>query len=196
MVTWFLRGEQLLTRLAMLIAIGMLIVSVSLGFYQVLTRFLFNAPSTWSEVLSRATMIWCVFMAAPATFRGGFMMAVEVIYKLVPARAMLALELAIGAACLLVLGVLAYQGVLMTERVSGQTLSALEVSISWAYAAIPVGSACCMVALVGRLLAQATGRETLGPSHDEASEQEPGPSASAPDADAPLAHDAREGHRS
>ncbi|GHE23031.1 TRAP transporter small permease [Halomonas urumqiensis] len=187
MVTWFLRGEQLLTRLAMLIAIGMLIVSVSLGFYQVLTRFLFNAPSTWSEVLSRATMIWCVFLAAPATFRGGFMMAVEVIYKLVPRRAMLSVELAIGACCLLVLGVLAYQGVLITERVSGQTLSALEVSISWAYAAIPVGSAFAMVAVVGRLLAQITGRETLGPSHDEAAEQ---------DTDAPLAHDAREGHRS
>ena len=48
MVSWFLRVEHVLTRLALAIAILMLIVSVSLGFYQVLTRFLFNAPSTWS----------------------------------------------------------------------------------------------------------------------------------------------------
>ncbi len=172
MVSWFLRFEYWLTRLAMAIAVLMLIVSVSLGFYQVLTRFIFNAPSTWSEVLSRATMIWCVFLGAAATFRGGFMMAVEVIYKLVPRRMMLGLELVIGTCCLLVLGVLFYQGILMTDRVSRQTLSALEVSISWAYAAIPAGSAVAMVAVVGRLLAQITGREGLGPQHDEAAEQE------------------------
>ncbi|QOR39007.1 TRAP transporter small permease [Billgrantia diversa] len=172
MVSWFLRFEHCLTRLAMAIAILMLIVSVTLGFYQVLTRFIFNAPSTWSEVLSRATMIWCVFLGAAATFRGGYMMAVELIYKLVPRRMMLGLELVIGLCCLLVLGVLFYQGILMTDRVSRQTLSALEVSISWAYAAIPVGSAIAMVAVVGRLLAQATAREGLGPQHDEAAEPE------------------------
>lgn len=172
MVSWFLRFEYWLTRLAITLAILMLIVSVSLGFYQVLTRFIFNAPSTWSEVLSRATMIWCVFLGAAATFRGGYMMAVEVSYKLVPRRMMLGLELIIGTCCLLVLGVLFYQGILMTDRVSRQTLSALEVSISWAYAAIPVGSAVAMVAVVGRLLAQVTGRERLGPQHDEAAEQE------------------------
>lgn len=172
MVSWFLRFEYWLTRLAMAMAILMLIVSVSLGFYQVLTRFIFNAPSTWSEVLSRAAMIWCVFLGAAATFRGGYMMAVEVIYKLVPRRMMLGLELVIGICCLLVLGVLFYQGILMTDRVSRQTLSALGVSISWAYAAIPAGSAVAMVAVVGRLLAQITGREGLGPQHDEAAEQE------------------------
>lgn len=100
------------------------------------------------------------------------MMAVEVIYKLVPRRLMLGLELVIGTCCLLVLGVLFYQGILMTDRVSRQTLSALEVSISWAYAAIPAGSAVAIVAVVGRLLAQITGREGLGPQHDEAAEQE------------------------
>ncbi len=96
MLSWFLRLESLLTRLALVIAVVMLIISVSLGFFQVLTRFIFNAPSTWSEVISRSTMIWCVFMGAAATFRGGYMMAVELVYKLMPRRTLLALELAIG----------------------------------------------------------------------------------------------------
>ncbi|WP_246009078.1 TRAP transporter small permease [Vreelandella nanhaiensis] len=172
MVSWFLRVEHVLTRLALTIAILMLIVSVSLGFYQVLTRFLFNAPSTWSETLSRATMIWCVFMAAAATFRGGFMMAVEVIYKLVPKPTLLALEWFIGLCCLLVLSVLVYYGIQMTQRVSNQTLSALEVSMAWAYAAIPAGSAFAMLAVMARLLAQSCGLEALGPMHDEAAEPE------------------------
>ncbi|WP_235040602.1 TRAP transporter small permease [Vreelandella profundi] len=172
MVSWLLRVEHVLTRLALAIAIVMLIISVSLSFYQVLTRFIFNAPSTWSETLSRASMIWCVFMAAAATFRGGFMMAVEVIYKLVPKRTLLALEWMIGLCCLLVLAVLVYYGIQMTQRVSRQTLSALEVSMAWAYAAIPVGSAFAMLAVMARLLAQSCGLEALGPMHDEAIEQD------------------------
>lgn len=167
MVSRFLRLEDLTTRLAMTIALAMLVVSVTLGFYQVLTRFIFNAPSTWSEVLSRTTMIWCVFMGAAATFRGGYMMAVELIYKLVPRRGLLALEFTVGACCLLVLGVLVVYGVQMTLRVSGQTLSALQVSMSWAYAAIPVGSAFAMLAVIARLAAQALGQEQLGPENSD-----------------------------
>lgn len=167
MLSWFLRLESLLTRLALVIAVIMLIVSVSLGFFQVLTRFIFNAPSTWSEVIARATMIWCVFMGAAATFRGGYMMAVELIYKLMPRRTLLALELAIGACCLLVLGVLMVYGIQMTLRVRSQTLSGLGMSIAWAYAAIPTGSAFAMVAVIARLLAQSMGLEKLGPENSE-----------------------------
>ncbi|SFU72407.1 TRAP transporter small permease [Halomonas korlensis] len=167
MLSWFLRLESLLTRLALVIAVVMLIISVSLGFFQVLTRFIFNAPSTWSEVIARAAMIWCVFMGAAATFRGGYMMAVELIYKLMPRRTLLALELAIGACCLLVLGVLMVYGVQMTLRVRSQMLSGLGMSIAWAYAAIPTGSAFAMVAVIARLLAQSMGLEKLGPENSE-----------------------------
>lgn len=167
MLSRFLRLESLMTRLALVIAVVMLIISVSLGFFQVLTRFIFNAPSTWSEVISRAAMIWCVFMGAAATFRGGYMMAVELIYKLVPRRALIWLELAIGACCLLVLGILLVYGIQMTLRVRGQTLSGLGMSIAWAYAAIPTGSAFAMLAVIARLLAQSMGLEKLGPENSD-----------------------------
>ncbi|MCE9682119.1 TRAP transporter small permease [Halomonas alkalisoli] len=169
MVSLFLRLERQLTRLAMLVAVAMLVVSVTLGFYQVLTRFLFNAPSTWSEVASRTAMIWCVFMAAAATFRGGYMMAVEAIYKIVPQRLMLLLEIAIVCCCLLVLAVLIHFGIQMTMRVSNQTMSGMNISMSWAYAAIPTGAGFAIVAVVARILAQITGREMIGPEGREAS---------------------------
>jgi TRAP-type C4-dicarboxylate transport system permease small subunit len=179
MLTRLLRLEARVTRWVMVAAVVMLVISVSLGFYQVLTRFIFNAPSTWSETLSRAAMIWCVFLGAAATFRSGYMMAVEVIYKLVPRRTLLALEVVIGACSLLVLGVLVVFGVQMTLRVGNQTLSALEVSMSWPYAAIPVGSAFAMLAIIARLAAQASAREPLGPQTDEPGEFEAAQAAEA-----------------
>ncbi|AQU83885.1 MULTISPECIES: TRAP transporter small permease [unclassified Halomonas] len=167
MLAVFLRVEHQLTRLAMLIAVVMLVISVTLSFYQVLTRFVFNAPSTWTEVASRAAMIWCVFMAAAATFRGGYMMAVEVVYKIVPQRFLRLLEIAIVMCCLLVLGVLIHYGIQMTMRVSNQTMSGMNISMSWAYAAIPTGASFAIVAVVARLLAQLSGREKVGPENSE-----------------------------
>ncbi|OEY67495.1 TRAP transporter small permease [Marinobacter sp. X15-166B] len=167
MVKLFLRFEQWTTRLALGVAVAMLIISVSLGFYQVITRFLLDAPSTWSEVISRSAMIWCVFMGAAAGFRGGFMMSVEVVYRLLPARTLVWLEWVIALCCVVVLLVLIYYGGAMTWRVRNQMLSGLGVSIAWAYVAMPTGAVFALIAVVARLLAQTTGRESIGPTESE-----------------------------
>lgn len=167
MVELFLRFERFTSRLALALAVLMLIVSVSMGFYQVLTRFVFNAPSTWSEVMARSAMIWCVFLAAAASFRGGYMMAVEVIYRLLPRRRLILIEALIAVCCLIALGVLIYFGIAMTWRVRNQMLSGLGITIAWVYAAIPVGASFSIVAVLARLVAQATGRETIGPAETD-----------------------------
>lgn len=176
MVDLLLRFERLTTRLAMLAAVTMLIVSVTLGFYQVITRFVLDAPSTWSEVISRSAMIWCVFLGIAAGFRGGFMMSVEVIYKLLPTRRLIWLEVLVALCCVIVLLVLIHYGTAMTLRVRSQMLSGLEVSIAWAYAAMPVGAGFALIAVLARLCAQVTGRESIGPSETEVSAEAPKPS--------------------
>ncbi len=168
MVELFLRSERVLSRVALIAAVLMLVVSVTTGFYQVLTRFVFDAPSTWSEVVARSSMIWCVFLAAAACFRGGYMMSVEVIYKLIPERRLILLEAAIALGSLIALAVLVYYGTAMTFRVRNQMLSGLGISISWVYAAIPIGAGFSLIAVVARLLAQATGREAVGLADVEA----------------------------
>ncbi|WP_275668716.1 TRAP transporter small permease [Halomonas urmiana] len=117
--------------------------------------------------MARSAMIWCVFLGAAAGFRGGFMMSVEVIYKLVPGRRLIWLEGLIASCCALVLFVLITFGTAMMLRVQTQMLSGLEVSISWAYAAMPVGASFALIAVVARLLAQAAGQETIGPVVEE-----------------------------
>nr|CDQ33126.1 TRAP-type C4-dicarboxylate transport system, small permease component [Virgibacillus halodenitrificans] len=163
MLELFLRLERFTSRLALCAAVLMLVVSVGLGFYQVLTRFVFDSPSAWSEVMSRSAMIWCVFLGTAASFRGGYMMAVEVIYKLVPARGLVWVEGVIVLCCITVLSLLCYFGIVLTDRVSSQMLSGLGISIAWAYAAIPTGAAFAILAVVARFAAQITRREPIGP---------------------------------
>ncbi|MBY5983978.1 MULTISPECIES: TRAP transporter small permease [Halomonas] len=168
MLDLFFRFERAVSQIALYAAVLMLVASVSLGFYQVLTRFVFDAPSTWSEVMARSTMIWCVFMGAAATFRGGYMMAVEVIYKLVPAPALKVLESVIALCCMIVLAILVIYGYQMTLRVQNQMLSGVGISIAWIYAAIPIGAAFSLLSVITRLVAQLTGRETIGVADAEA----------------------------
>lgn len=172
MVNHFLQFERWTTRLSLLAAVAMLIISVSLGFYQVITRFFLDAPSTWSEVISRSAMIWCVFLGAAAGFRGGFMMSVELVYKLLPPRRLIWLEVLVALCCVIVLVVLMYYGTAMTWRVRSQMLSGLGISIGWAYAAMPTGALFALIAVLARLLAQSTGLEAIGPVDSEVSTNE------------------------
>ena len=45
-------------------------------------RFVFQQPAEWSEVLIRFTLIWMVFMGAPAAFRQGAMVCVDLAHRL------------------------------------------------------------------------------------------------------------------
>ena len=59
-------------------SIGFLIIAASLALYQVITRFVFASPSTWSEVITRSAMIWSVFLGVAVAFRHGAMISVEI----------------------------------------------------------------------------------------------------------------------
>lgn len=145
----FLRFEDATTGIALRLSIAFLVIAASLALYQVVTRFVFGAPSTWSEVITRSAMIWSVFLGVAVAFRHGAMISVDAIQNALPARLGLALMLAGNAASLLFFSILLWQGYLMTLRVTGQKLAALEVSIAWVYAALPVGSAFVLVAILG-----------------------------------------------
>lgn len=157
MVARFLAIERRVTRAALIAAVAFLALAAMLAFYQVITRFVFNAPSAWSEVASRSLIIWCVFLGAAATFRSDAMMRVEVIFGLVPARRHLLLETLIAVICLTFFVLLAWFGAQMGYRVRNQTLSGMDISIAWAYAALPVGSVFCVLAILGRLLERFAG---------------------------------------
>jgi TRAP-type C4-dicarboxylate transport system permease small subunit len=153
----FLRLEAFATRVALWLAIGFLLIATALAMYQVATRFVLGSPSTWSEVITRAAMIWSVFLGAAPAFREGGMIAVELVQRALPPRLGLWLQQTALALSLVFFGVLFWQGWAMVERVAAQRLAALDISIGWAYAALPVGSVFAIVALLGCMARAARG---------------------------------------
>jgi hypothetical protein len=82
----FLALEHFSTRFAMAVSCAMLALAASLGLFQIIMRFVLEAPAEWTEVLIRFSLIWMVFMGIPAAFRRGAMVSVDVLYRWSPPR--------------------------------------------------------------------------------------------------------------
>jgi TRAP-type C4-dicarboxylate transport system permease small subunit len=148
----FLRFEDITTGLALRLSITFLIIATALALYQVTTRFVFGNPSTWSEVITRSAMIWSVFLGVAVAFRHGAMISVEIIQQVLPPRLGLSLFLLANALSVIFFSILFWQGWAMSERVVNQKLAALDISIAWAYAALPVGSVFIIIAILASMI--------------------------------------------
>jgi TRAP-type C4-dicarboxylate transport system permease small subunit len=149
----FLSLERGSTALATALACVMLVIAAGLGMWQIVTRFIIERPAEWTEVLIRFSLIWMVFLGIPTAFRIGAMVSVDVLYRWSGARMRRFLDTMVAAAALALIGVIIIVGWQYAQRGSVQSVIGLEnVSMFWAYLALPVGGVFSAIAIVGNWL--------------------------------------------
>jgi len=149
----YLALERGTTALATALACAMLVVASSLGLWQIITRFVLERPAEWTEVLIRFSLIWMVFLGIPQAFRVGAMVSVDVLYRWSGARTKRFLDAMVALAALLLLAVTIVVGWDYAQRGSVQSMIGLEdVSMFWAYLAMPVGGIFSVIAVIGNFL--------------------------------------------
>ena len=149
----FLKAERGTTALATALACAMLVVASSLGLWQIITRFVIERPAEWTEVLIRFSLIWMVFMGIPQAFRIGAMVSVDVLCRWSGARLKRFLDAMVALAALVLVAVIIVVGWRYAQRGSVQSVIGLEdVSMFWAYLALPVGGVFSAIAIVGNYL--------------------------------------------
>jgi TRAP-type C4-dicarboxylate transport system permease small subunit len=149
----FLKIERWTTGFSMLAACAMLVIASCLGMFQIITRFVLEQPAEWTEVLIRFSLIWMVFMGIPTAFRQGAMVSVDVLYRWSPPKLKRVLDFVVFAAALLLICIIIYWGWDYANRGKVQTVIGLEdVSMFWAYLALPVGGLFCILGIIGNLL--------------------------------------------
>ena len=149
----FLSLEKWTTTLAMLIACLMMTVAASLGMLQIFTRFVLEMPIEWTEVLIRFSLIWMVFMGIPMAFRQGSMVSVDVLYRWSGPRMKKVLDTAVALAALTLVCIIIWWGWDYANRGKVQSMIGLEdVSMFWAYMALPVGAAFSVISIIGNWL--------------------------------------------
>ena len=129
-----------------------LAVAVAAGAWQVVSRFIAETPAAWSEALVRTSLIWMVLLGLSVALRGGALVSIDVAHRFSRGATRRALETVALLSNLSLMAVLFWHGWAMAERVRFQEMAGLDVSISWGYAAIPVGAVFAAVGAVAHWL--------------------------------------------
>jgi TRAP-type C4-dicarboxylate transport system permease small subunit len=149
----FLAIERRTTAFSLLASCAMLAIAASLGMWQILTRFVLEQPAEWTEVLIRFSLIWMVFMGIAAAFRQGAMVCVDVLYRWSGARTRRFLDWSVALVSIVLLVLIVWIGWDYAQRGKVQTMAGLEeLSMFWAYLAMPVGGVFAILGAIGNAL--------------------------------------------
>ncbi|TAG49464.1 MAG: TRAP transporter small permease [Betaproteobacteria bacterium] len=149
----FLTFERYITGFSLFVACVMLAIAAALGMFQIITRFVLESPAEWTEVLIRFSLIWMVFMGIPYAFRQGAMVSVDVLYRWSNAHVKRMLDWMVALASLLLIAVIIFVGWDYAVRGKVQSVIGLEnVSMFWAYLAMPVGGVFAAIGIIGNLV--------------------------------------------
>lgn len=151
-IRWFLRVSRLLhgvTRVLAAVAIAWLAVIV---FVAVIFRYVFNAPLTWADEMAVSLFVWVSFLGAAVAMREDRHSGVDnLISKLSgsPLRVIQVLTL-VGVAAFLLIWTA--KGVETLPILAIQKTPSLQISVSWVYAGLPVGSVLMLIQLIARTI--------------------------------------------
>lgn len=148
MVKWILALDRIVTSAIWALAAALLGAISALGLYQVLIRFVFNQPSSWTEEIIGRLLIWTVALGVVAAFRQGALVSVDVMLRWSRGRWRQVVRLIILLVTATFLGLVAWLGYDLAWRVRFQTFASIPISISWAYLALPVGATFSLLAVL------------------------------------------------
>ena len=118
--------------------VSMFALQVVVVFAQVIWRFVFNDPFSWSEELARYLQVWIVLLAASVCIYEGSHLAVDYLVHYLPTRHRRILSLAVTILMMIFFGVLIVAGIKMMVTAQSQTSPALHISMSAVYLVFPV----------------------------------------------------------
>ncbi len=169
------RFETLVDRLAQLAAWLFFLIGLMIT-YEVVARYVFNAPTIWAFDLSRLTQIWATWLAAAYLLRSRQLIAVGLLYGRLGPR----MERLAAAISLLVIAAVAASGLIWGLRIVAEsirfgrkTATMLDLPLWATEIAVPVG---CLLLLLqvavelARLVCEPNYRLRFARDVDEAEE--------------------------
>lgn len=138
------------TELATLLGCTLLAVVCLLGLWQVVSRFVLSQPSTWTEEFMRRLLIWCVMFGVVVAFRRGALVSVDLMLRMARGAWLTCVRILVTGVSLVFLLVLVWFGTELAWRVRYQTFASVDLSMAWAYSALPVGAALALLAVLAQ----------------------------------------------
>jgi TRAP-type C4-dicarboxylate transport system permease small subunit len=134
------------------VLVFMMIVMAGAVVLQVTSRYVFNNPTSWSEELARYLFVWITFLGAAVVIRKRRHVDVTVLTDRLPPSAAKFVYLIADLCVLFMLGALTWAGAGLAIMAHRQLSAAMDLPMSLAYSAMPVGTGLMFVFLVATII--------------------------------------------
>jgi TRAP-type C4-dicarboxylate transport system permease small subunit len=152
-----LRLSAWLSKLTSALCFVIIYVMLGLLALQVVMRYVFGSPPSWSEEVAITLFAWLVMLYATVGIREKFHVAVDFL----PEGASRLRDISDRLVAFLMIGfggILFWAGLEYMQRTTGQRTAALQLPIETLFAAVPVGGALLILHAFALLLAPKTER--------------------------------------
>ena len=119
--------------------IMLLAAMVVVTFANVVMRYVGESSFLWGEEVGRHLMIWLAFVGGGLALRNGAHIGVDSLERSLPPRAARIVRAAIALIVLVLFVALMIEGVDYAWRTRSQASAALQISMAWVYAGMPLG---------------------------------------------------------
>jgi TRAP-type C4-dicarboxylate transport system permease small subunit len=128
-------------------------------FSQVVSRFVFNAPFSWSEELARYLQVWLILLTSAAVLRKGLHLAVDYAIHTFSAGVKRWLRVTSLILMIFFLIVVLISGGMLIAATASQRTPALQLPMWLVYLALPVGSILMALEAVALLIDELAKKE-------------------------------------
>jgi TRAP-type C4-dicarboxylate transport system permease small subunit len=136
-------------------------VGFVITFFHIIGRYLLKTPIFFSEELARYCFIWACMLGASVVNRTDEHTNVNYFIGLLPRRTQARLYIGRQVAILVLLAALIYYGIALSIRMNTVETAAMEISWTYIYMALPVGSLLLIVTTLRLIAAKASELRTL-----------------------------------
>lgn len=136
-------------------AAGLLAVMMAVVLMQIVLRYVFSSPLSWTEEVSKALMVWSAFLVAPWAYRNGQNVTIDLFADALGARVRAALHGVLTLAVLWACGLFFLEALALVERGMDTRASTLPIRNAVFYAITPVSFAALIAVGVELLLRHA-----------------------------------------
>jgi len=121
----------------MIVLVGAMVIGC---FWQVITRFVLNDPSKYTEEFLKYALIWLTMMGTPYTYGQKKHLAIKFITDRFQPKNLALVKIAITLIVLaLSVGIFIIGGILVTLNAGGQFSPALQIPMKFYYVGLPIG---------------------------------------------------------
>lgn len=122
------------------LAVLLLAVMTTITLSGVFFRYVLDDALPWSEEIAKYLMVWLTFVAAPLAFRMGALVSIQALPNALLGRKNEILQVVIQLIIIALMVMFIDIGVFLTKNAMIQRASSVNFSISYVYAAMPLGA--------------------------------------------------------